>query len=110
MRLPDPPFPIKRLEVTRHRRSRNVVGRVSTPIPAWWVQGEVDEFVMNLIVSKRTQGEGYPTLWVLIFDRTGILSADDLASGFQRHRVDLLENWRRIFYLEGTTITEVFSR
>jgi hypothetical protein len=54
--LPNPPAPIERVEVTRISRSRNVVGRISSPIPAWWVEGEVDEFVKKLIQSKATQG------------------------------------------------------
>jgi hypothetical protein len=108
MHLLDPPPPIGSLHITRESYSRDVVGSVSTPMHAWWVEAKVDEFVTKLIDKKRTQGEGYSTLWVLIFERTGILSADDLAAGFQRHRADLPTNWRRIFYLDGTSITGVF--
>jgi hypothetical protein len=76
LQIPNPPPPIRTLGVTRLSRSKNVVGRVSTPIGAWWVEGEVHEFVTKLISNKRTQGEDYPGLWLLIFERTGILSAD----------------------------------
>jgi hypothetical protein len=109
MQVPNPPHPIKALEVTRHGRSNHFVGRVSAPIGAWWVEGEVDEFVKKLISSKGTQGEDSPVLWVLIFERTGIGSADELAAALGRHRADLPPNWRRIFYLAGSGITEVFS-
>jgi hypothetical protein len=109
MQVCDPPHPLKTLRVTRHNPSRHVVGRISAPIGAWWAEGEVDEFVTKLIAGKGTQGVDYSILWVVIFERTGILSADDLAAGLRRHRADLPENWRRVFYLERSTITEVFS-
>lgn len=103
----DAPHPIESLEVIRLGRERNVIGWVSSPVPAWFVESQADEFITELVASKATQAEGYEEAWIVIFERTPIMTAETLISAFAQRRSDLPANWRRIYYVQQDAVCEV---
>jgi hypothetical protein len=103
------PSPLASVEITRIAATPHSVSHISLPVPAYWVGGTVDEFVEALLASKATQAAGYADVWIIIFARTGVFGSADLAEGFERHRGDVPKNWRRVYYVEGSNVTQVLQ-
>jgi len=105
----DPPHPIKSATLTRVGAGPHMVRGVSAPVPGWWVEGQVDDFIEWLIDRKATQGAEYPELWIVIFARTPVFGGDDLQDGLERRREKVPAHWRRIFYVDGGGVTEALT-
>jgi hypothetical protein len=101
------PSPLASVEITRIAPTPHNVHRISSPVPGYFVEGTVDEFIDALLASKATQTAGYVDVWIIIFTRTGVFGSADLAKGFGRHHADIPQNWRRVYYVEGSTVEQV---
>jgi hypothetical protein len=103
------PSPLASVEITRIAPTPHSVHRISSPVPGYFVEGTVDEFIDALLASKATQAADYVDAWIIIFSRTGVFSAASLAEGVGRRRGDIPKNWRRVYYVEGTSVMEVLQ-
>jgi hypothetical protein len=114
VQLSHPHDPIRRVEITRLARTPDDLRcGPSMPAPAYFLSATVDDFIRGLVRGKAGQTAGYQRAWIVIFQRTPVLPAEDVTGGFERHAPALPANWERVYFFanwEGGAVIEVFRR